>query len=47
MGPRDPEPLEVAEELVFLCHAPCMTLSGERLTEPFKGLFYPVVGDRC
>jgi hypothetical protein len=29
-----PEPLEAEEELVFLCHAPCMTLSGERPAEP-------------
>jgi hypothetical protein len=32
------EPLEPAEEFVFLCHAPCMTLSEEWLTElPLQG----------
>jgi hypothetical protein len=25
-----PEPLEAEEKLVFLCHTPCVTLSGER-----------------
>jgi hypothetical protein len=34
MGPRAPKPLEATEELVFLCHAPCVTLSRERLIEP-------------
>ena len=28
------EPLKPAEEFVFLCHAPYVTLSKERLTEP-------------
>jgi hypothetical protein len=34
MGPGALEPLEATEELVFLCHAPCVSLSGERLIEP-------------
>jgi hypothetical protein len=34
VGPGAPEPLEAAEELVFLCHATCVTLLGERLAEP-------------
>jgi len=29
-GPKAPEPLEAEEELVFLCHALCVTLLGER-----------------
>jgi hypothetical protein len=28
------EPLKLAEEFVFLCHVPCVTLSEEWLTEP-------------
>jgi hypothetical protein len=31
---RAQEPLEAAEELVFLCHTPCVFLSGERLAVP-------------
>jgi hypothetical protein len=34
VGPEASEPLKPAEEFVFLCHAPCVTLSEERLTEP-------------
>jgi hypothetical protein len=34
MGPETPKPLEAMEGLVFLCHAPCVTLSGARLIEP-------------
>ena len=29
MGPEAPEPLEVVENFVFLCHAPDVTLSEE------------------
>ena len=31
MGPEAPEPLEVVENFVFLCHAPDVTLSEEQL----------------
>ena len=34
MGMGALEPLEAAEEFVFLHHAPCVTLSKERLIEP-------------
>jgi hypothetical protein len=34
VGPEASEPLKPAMEFVFLCHAPCVTLSRERLTEP-------------
>ena len=34
MGPGAPEPLEAAEKLVFLCHAPCITLSWKWLARP-------------
>jgi hypothetical protein len=29
VGLEAPKPLEAEEELVFLCHALCVTLSGE------------------
>jgi hypothetical protein len=35
MGPEAPKPLEAAEEeFVSLCHAPCVTLLGERPARP-------------
>jgi hypothetical protein len=33
-GSGSPGPLEAMEGLVFLCHAPCVTLLGERLAKP-------------
>jgi hypothetical protein len=33
-GPEAPKPLQPAEGFVSLCHAPCVTLSEERLTAP-------------
>jgi hypothetical protein len=34
VGLGDLEPLEPAEEFVFLRHAPCVTFSGEQLVGP-------------
>ena len=34
MGSDAPEPVKLAEEFVFLHHAPCVTLSEEWLTAP-------------
>jgi hypothetical protein len=33
VGPEAPKLLKPAQEFVFLCHAPCVTLSEERLIE--------------